>query len=337
MKYRSTIVYLAAVLLLGGLYFWVIHLEKEEQAREKEAKVLFNLDADELELITLERQHGTGSLVIERTGDETGGNLWTITAPVTTGADDFSVNEIARLLPSLKYERIVEEDPSDPASFGLDPPALTVSWKAEDLRGSLLIGERNPIDRRAYYAATGDKSRVFLLGSGDTEVLDKDLYELRDKGLFTITSDRVTRFVLERPSGTWSFIKSGETMWALEGEPEITLDPEQISAAVRRLTWEEAASFEEEQADNLEPYGLEQPSLRILLSDGEFHEELLLGDPVAVEEEEPRRYARIASRPHVMTVRETLLERHLPSSLEEILASAHPETLFGHSKFPIQK
>ncbi len=318
MKYRSTIVYLVAVLLLGGLYFWVKHREEQEQAREEEARILFQLDSDDLELITLERPDGKGPLAIERTGEETGGNSWTITAPVKTAADDFAVNNIARILTLLKHERVIEEKAPDPASFGLAPPALTLSWKAEGLNGSLMIGERSPIDRSVYYAATADKGRVFLIGSTDKEALDKDLYDLRDKSFFTITSDRVTRFVIEKPSVSWSFVKSGETLWALEGEPGITLDSEQISAAVRRLTWEEAASFEEEQAETLEPYGLDQPIFRILLSDGTLHEELLVGDAME-DEKEPRRYARMASRPQVVTVRETLLDQHIPASLEEVL------------------
>ena len=107
-------------------------------------------------------------------------------------------------------------------------------------------------------------------------------------------------------------------MWAVEGEPEVAPDSEQVSATVRRITWAEAASFEQERTDELEPYGLDRPSFRILLSDGILHEELLVGDAVAAEKEEPARYARMASRPHVVTLPESLLD-HLSASLEEVL------------------
>lgn len=319
MKYRSTMIYLAAVLILGAVYLWVIQREKEEQTRVEEAKILFQPAPDDLEVISLERPDGTGPIVIEKTKEQAGGNTWAITAPVRTAVDHFTVNRIARLIPSLKHERIVDEGGSDLARFGLEPPALTLFWRAQGQEGSLSIGERSPVDRSAYYAVTGDKTRVFLFASSDKELLDKGLYDLRDKSLFTLPWDGVKRFVLERPSGSWIFTKSEENMWTLEGAPEVTLNSERISAAVRRLTWEEAASFEDEHTEALKPYGLDKPSFRILLSDGTLHEELLLGDPVGLEGKEDRRYARMASGSQVMTVRETLLNQHLPSSLGEFV------------------
>jgi len=318
LNYRSTLVYLVIALLLGGLYLWDVRSEKEEKALEEEAKVLFpELESEKLERIELARADET--IVLQRIAEDASDASWTITAPVETEADDFSVNRITTLLPHLKYTRIIGQEVEDPTSFGLESPAFTLAWKAQEGEGALSVGEESPIDKD-FYAMKGKGGRVFLLAASDKAVLDKTLYDLRNKQLFTLPSDRVNRFALERPSGSWSFVKSGETTWALEGNPRFPLNSEQIGSAVRRLTWAEAASFERERADALEPYGLDRPSHRILLSDGDTSEELLLGDR-AGEGEEAGRYARLASRPWIVTVEEGLLEE-LPASLEEIRREA---------------
>ncbi|MCF8062717.1 MAG: DUF4340 domain-containing protein [Deltaproteobacteria bacterium] len=314
MKYRSTIVYLVIALLLGGLYLWDVRSEKEEKAREEEARVLFpEAVSGKLERIELTR--GNETIVVQRIAEDASEDSWTITSPVETAADDFSVNRITSLLPHLKHTRIVEREAKDPASFGLENPALTLAWKTEEQQGALSVGDESPVDKD-FYAMKGKDGLVFLLAAGDKEVLDKSLYDLRDKQLFTLPSGGITRLELERPSGSWAFVKSGETTWAMESEPDFPLDSEQVNTVVRRLTWEEAASFEREQADALEPYGLDRPAHRIVLSDGDTTEELLVGDPAGAEGE-ARRYARLASRPQVLTVDESLLEE-LPASLEEL-------------------
>ncbi len=313
MKYRTTIVYLIALLLLAGVYYWDVRREKQEQSQEDEAKVLFQLESEDIERITLER--GEETIAITRIAEDKSDNTWTITAPVETAADDYNVNRISSLLPHLKYTRIMEEDAENPGAFGLDPPALTISWETEDRRGSLCVGEESPIDKD-FYAKEEDENRVFLITAAYKDTLGMDLYDLRDKRLFTLTSDRVTRFSYQGPSGSWTFTKSGETTWALEGDAEFPVDSERINAAVRHLTWAEAASFEQEQVDTLEPYGLDSPSHRIELFDGKTSEALLVGEATKSGEEE-RRYARMASRPQVLTVPETLLQ-DLPASSQEI-------------------
>lgn len=314
MRYRSTILYLVAALILAGIYFLDVQREKKEQAREEEARVLFAEIPEDLARLTIERADRI--LVLERASDGNDEKVWSVTAPVRTEADAFSVNRITRLLPHLTYTRIVQESADDLALFGLNEPRLVLTWAADGTEGTLSIGEESPIDKD-FYAKTGDQPRVVLLAAHDKEVLDQDLYELRDKRLFTLTYDRVTRFGMDRTSGSWTFVKSGETTWALEGDPAFPVDSERVNAIVRKLSWEEVASFEEEEAKDLSPYGLDAPDLRISLAAGETREELHVGKPVEEEKGEVRRFARMLQRPQVLTVKSELLQE-IPASLEDL-------------------
>lgn len=314
MRYRSTIFYLVAALVLGGVYFLDVRSEKKEAARDEEARILFPDIPDTLTRLTIERTDGT--VVLEKPSDGEKEKAWMVTAPVRTKADGFAVNRVTSLLPHLKYTRVVRESVDDLGSFGLADPALVITWAGDDAEGSLSIGEESPIEKD-FYARTGDQPRVVLLPAHNKEVLDKDLYDLRDKRLFTLPYDRVTRLAVEQPSGSWAFVKSGETMWALEGEPDFAVDSERVNRVVRKLSWEEIASFEEEEAKELSPYGLEAPDLRIALSDGETREELHVGKVVEEEEGEARRYARMVQKPQVLTVKTGFLQE-IPASLEDL-------------------
>lgn len=320
MRYRSTIVYLVAALVLGGIYFLDIRSEKKEEAREEEAKVLFPSIPEELTRLTLRR--GERTVVLEKAveaGEAKGEKAWIVKEPVETGADTFSVNRITSLLPHLKFTRIIQES-GDTGSFGLEPPPLVLAWAGAGRTGSLSIGEKSPIDQ-GFYAQTGDGPRIFLLAAHDKEILDKDLFDLRDRRLFTFGYDRVTRISLERPNRSWSFVKSGETTWTLEGDSAFPVDSEKLGAAVRHLTWEEAASFEKEEAKDLSPYGLDRPALRVTLRAGEDREQLLVGkSPDGMKDgEEKRLYARMAERPHIVTIKAGPLEE-LPQTLEDVRA-----------------
>ena len=314
MRYRSTILYLVAALVLGGVYFLDVRSEKKEEAREEKARILFPDIPDTLTRLAIERADGT--VVLERTSGGENEEAWMVTAPVRTEADAFSVNRITSLLPHLTCSRVVRESADDLGSFGLDDPALGVTWAGDKTSGSLSIGEQSPMDKD-FYARTGDQPRIVLLAAHNKEVLDKDLYDLRDKRLFTLAYDRVTRMAVEQPSGAWAFVKSGETTWALEGDPDFPMDSDRVNAIVRKLSWEEAASFEEEESNDLSPYGLDTPGLRIALSGGETREELHVGKVVEEGEGEARRYARTLQRPQVLTVKAEFLQ-DLPESLEDL-------------------
>jgi len=318
LRYRSTLIYLLAALILGGLYFWDVRSERQEEAKEDAERVIFQVDGDKLRRIALKRPDQ--EIVLQKTGDAEEEAVWRITEPVDTEADSYAVNYVANLLPALKHTRIIEENPEDLAPFNLEEPGLTVSWATEGEAGGLLIGGQSPMDK-GFYAKKQEDPRVFLIALNDKEILDKTLYDLRDKGLFSFAYDEPTRLEIQGPGQNWAFVKSGETTWALPEDPDFPLDSEEVSSVVRRLTWEEAASFEAEKAEDLKTYGLEVPLHRIVLSNGEKREELLVGSPAGGDE--GGLYARMAERPQVVTIKKETLEG-LPASLEE-LRTEEPE------------
>lgn len=96
----------------------------------------------------------------------------------------------------------------------------------------------------------------------DTETTPSD-YELADS-IFTSEKDDIVWMQINNPSGSFSFQKDGDN-WICAEKPEIELKQE----TVNNLAWDyidlKPNRTIEEQAENLEQYGLEQPQASISL------------------------------------------------------------------------
>ena len=126
-----------AVILLVGLYLYETRTgEREEKARE-EAKLLLQVQSDQLESITLKRENGLIKLEKSRAADQ---EAWVIRSPVRTGADEVEVNQLKDRLVGLKYSRVISENTDELAKFGLENPVSVISYTAGEKEGLISIG-----------------------------------------------------------------------------------------------------------------------------------------------------------------------------------------------------
>ena len=99
----------------------------------------------------------------------------------------------------------------------------------------------------------------------------------------------------------------------MEGAEDLKIDPEKMEVFVRPTLWAEAQSFEKEEAADLEPYGLDPPQARVILSDENRTEEISYGKEAAPD----RVFAMVKGKPQVVTVRKRLLD-DLPQTKEDL-------------------
>ncbi|PKN63687.1 MAG: hypothetical protein CVU57_18255 [Deltaproteobacteria bacterium HGW-Deltaproteobacteria-15] len=310
MKYRLTLVYLAAAIILVGLYFYETRTEQEKTESSFEATRLFQSRAEQIDGVTIVRK--SGEITLEKSDDKEA-KEWQITAPLKTGADTIAVDALTRSIADLRYERMVSES-TDYAQFGLDDPELTVSFRAGEKGDSIAFGATNPLGN-SVYARKGEGRKVYLISAAARKELDKDLYDLRNKVLFSLVPEQVNRVVLVQGSEKWSFTRK-EKEWFMEGDESLKVDQERVESLIRETITAFPASFEEEKASDLGAYGLSLPKARVALSNGRKTEEILYGDPLKRKEKEGFIYAAVAGKPKVVSVRKRLLE-DLPKTKEE--------------------
>jgi hypothetical protein len=311
LKYRSTLVYLVLAILLVAFYFYETRKEEKKKSAEEETSFLFSVKPDDVTSLSL--KSGDQEMRFEKKS-----GTWEILHPVRGGVDSFALTRLLSRLTGLKSLRLIAESPKDLSEFGLHQPEVTLTFKAGGQDNTLLIGHISPIEK-GYYVSKGGEEKVYFVSGDDKKALDRPLIELRDKKLFTIKTDLVRRVIIERKGERWVLDKK-EGRWVFEGHEGLKIDPEKVEVFVRPTLWAEAQSFENEEAADLQPYGLDAPQARISLSDETQTEEISYGKEAAPD----RIFAAVKGKPQVVTVRKRLLD-DLPKTEEDLAEKENKE------------
>ncbi|UCG13725.1 MAG: DUF4340 domain-containing protein [Deltaproteobacteria bacterium] len=270
MKTRTALIYLAVFLILGGYfyYFEVVrreaHLEREEVARH-----LFQVDKDQISALTLQRAESK-AISLEKKGS------WRIAEPLSSRADSFAVSSLLTTLDSLKLEREVESTVEDLKPYGLDKPRLQLSFLAAGTWHHLSIGDKAPVGDQ-FYASADEPNRVLLVPGTEWQPLDKTLFDLRGKELFTLKSEDVDRIEIDRSDEKIIIARVEKDRWQAPNAPEVKVKTSKVESLLNELIWLRARQFLEEEAD-IARHGLAPPRIRVSLSSPEKTETLLIGD-----------------------------------------------------------
>jgi len=310
LRYRSTILYLVAALLLVGLYLYDIHQDKKKEQVEKTAKILLGIKTDQIEGIILAEGNETIALQKTKGTDE---NAWNINAPIRAAADSPAIERLKNRLANLKYTRVITETTDDLVRFGLDDPSFIITYNTGQVSGQLAFGSLTPLED-GYYCNKDRDKRIYLVDKFDKDQLFTSLFELRDKRLFTLSPEKVNQFIIDRGTEKWTLIKK-EGQWQFEDDEDFRVDTQKIDTLVRKFAWAKATSFEKEGVNDPEPFGLDSSAVVVTLSDGNISQAILLGNPVKLKRTEI--YAKIKDQPRLVTVNKWLLN-DLPQNREKI-------------------
>jgi hypothetical protein len=311
--YRSTFIYLLVVILFLGFYIFETRRDEKQKTEQEAMKALFSFKPEDLTRLTLRRENQ--EIVLKKRDD----GEWEITEPLRTPADPLALSRVRNTLAVLKYLRIISKNPGELSEFGLDPPDFVIFYNAGDEEGSLAFGYKSPVED-GFYALKGTDRTVYLVWRPDKNDLDKTLFDLRDKGLFTLQGDQVERLAIERPGHTWVLDKI-EEKWFLHGQENIEINQEKVGDILRTTLVAEALSFVKEEVDDLEPYGLDHPQARLVVSGDDQTQEILFG----WHPEERAVYATITGKSQILTVPKRLLDE-IPETLEGLKAAEKEES-----------
>ena len=297
-RLRSTLVLLVLFLAIGG-YAWFVERERPPASEADANENAFDVAAGRIVDLTVNA--GSGDVtVLTRTENEID---WVVTAPVETEADDNAATAIATTLAALEIRRVVEEEATDLAPFGLTEPSVSVTFATPDGEPlTLAVGDETPTGGERY-AAIGD--RVILVADFVESTLNRTTFELRDRSILEFTGPDVTSFSVEQDDDALRFAKA-DSQWRVVEPLEARADFGLVEALVGRLGSGEMIAIESESAaeDALEPFGLDDPRLSATVEVGGESYTLLVGD----ENPETTVYARDAARGLVFTIDAALVD-----------------------------
>lgn len=270
---------LVLALAAGAWAWWGVHLaDEEEAARADAAERLVEMARDEVRLLEIEA--GGESTRLEKRDGE-----WRLLAPVRAAADRGAVETLLDRLDSARRARTLEVE--DPAKYGLDAPGVRVAIQdAAGKREEVAIGASNDFDGSVFVR---DAQRKVVTAPGSLRTaLDKRPFHLRDKRIVVFGADALAS--LELSGGVR--LERQEGSWMLVGDARERADEEEVESLIRALQDLRATAFAAEEPEDLAPFGLDDPRLRIEL-------QLEQGEPLSLAfgERDGKAFVRLGEGP----------------------------------------
>jgi len=306
MKTRTALVYLAVFVVLGAyFYYFEVVRHKSRTEQEEAALHLFRIDKDTITTVLLDKGQPK-PISIKRNSH------WHIVGPINSPADELAVESLLTSLTSLKMEREVKNNAEDLQPYGLEKPQLKVSFSANSSRHHLRIGAKTVVGNQ-YYASVDQENRVVLIGASQQQSLNKSLFDLRRKELFTFEKDEVKTIAVESAEVEMTLKKLDGERWQSQTKPDARIKSSKVDTLLGRLVWLQAKRFLDNPVDPVTQLGLAPARIRISLSNKERTETLLLGDST----KDQSVYAKGDGLTGIALVEDKLLEQ-LPTSLTDL-------------------
>ena len=232
MKIRGLLAAIAVFAILAGVLYWSDHRKSGADAAKPSADSapsILKLDENSITKLELKRKDAP-PIRLTKTGSD-----WKITEPKLFAADQSTVSSLLSTVASLESERLVDEKSSDLRRYGLQQPSLELDVTEKDGRMQcLLLGDDTPAGSAVYAALAGDP-RVFTVASYHKTTIDKNLNDLRDKRLLTVSPDKVSRMEIAGKKSDMEFGHNRDEWQILKPKP-MRADSTVVSELVSKLT-----------------------------------------------------------------------------------------------------
>jgi hypothetical protein len=254
-------------ILMGVIVVWLA-MERVFPKKIEEGKhpALFgNLEADKVKEIRLER--GQEQIALKNTQG------WRIESPISVNADDRMVADILQTLTTLSPERILTGSDKALKEFGLDSPKLKIHFLSQGRWLDLVVGNKTAVGT-SYYAKASTSQNPLLINEYQFRALDRSLFDLRNKKLFSFSQDQVQFLEIRQKNKTYILVKDSKG-WQVKNQAELRLNSLKVNTFIGDLFWVRVTGFDG--GEGKEPtWGLGHLQAQIILgSDKNRPEEIL--------------------------------------------------------------
>ncbi len=255
MKFKTTLLLFGIfILLFTALYFF----EFRSQGEENEDAMLISFASEDVEKIIFKNDWQT--IQFQREEEE-----WLITDPIEAKADKYEVNRLADDFSNLRIERVVEEEPSDLEKYGIPQKEIEFYTKGQDIPIKIQIGIQNPLDN-TFFAKKVEEKRVVLIPSSLKSLLEKKVFDFRQKDIFKFESDQAKSIKLRAKGIQWEAEKEDED-WFLRKPVNALVQKNKINDILFALSNLKAKEFvsEEKKDEEIKNYELDKPDYEVAI------------------------------------------------------------------------
>ena len=233
------------------------------------------------------------------------GDTWSIVAPAQMETDATEVAGVISQLESLESVKVIDENPTSAAPFGLDPPRIRVSFKnTGDATSKVLLLGNKTATGSDLYAKLGNEPKVFLISSYLETNFNKKAFDLREKTALKFTRADVNAVTLVQGTTRLSLTKTGND-WRLT-TPASRADSAAVDALISQIEQAKMTGISSDNATpaELKDKGLDKPQAVVTIGAGSASAELAIGN----KEDDTHVFARDLSRPLIFSIDKAVLD-----------------------------
>jgi hypothetical protein len=262
------------------------------------------------DLARVEVQRSAGKYTLERSKDG-----WRVVLGKPIDADTLKVDQLATTLSTLEAVEYASEAPKPDElgpQYGLEKPALVVRLEFTDTKKpaqTLAVGKARTGSKAGWFARLVDGTKttpVFVIPNDVHNSLDHDALAYLPTQLWQTFPEDVTAVRIHRQGEEEYRVVRDGAGWKIAGPFDAPAVTALANALLADLSSPQCTGYKTNDAANLTEWGLDKPHLTITLSTKEGKEHtLLIGGAV---KDGVGRYAKMADRPAVFVVADTLLK-----------------------------
>ncbi|HOO36767.1 MAG TPA: DUF4340 domain-containing protein [Deltaproteobacteria bacterium] len=244
MRLKTLLISLGILVILAGYYYYFeLYQPMAEQAEKEKARQIFTLDTSDIEQISI---YGANTISLSKKDSR-----WWITTPIEKPADSSAVESLLFTLAGLRTQRSLGEV-SSLRDLGLDPPELSLVFKTKEAEFFLNIGGQTPT-KNYCYAGSSTRDDIFLINAYEKSGVDKDLFTLRDKHLFSLPYADIQRITIKRHALILEFLRNSDGLWHLFGDEARKVKTSKMNEFLGTLCRLEAQAYTSESQAPGEP------------------------------------------------------------------------------------
>jgi hypothetical protein len=301
---RTTLFLLLGAVILGAAvyYFdWRRSQKESEKPPADATKLAFSIQPQDITSLAIKHPANPAEPTLQFENID---EVWRITQPLETRADQASLDGI---IDGLASARIAQTEPGAPDRlkvYGLDPPAVSLEFQLRSgAKHAVALGKKDFSGISVYAIVDGAKD-VALLPESLLISSAKSLRDLRDRGVLHIAGDKVVSFDLRNSSRQLS-AKKGKDQWEFTKPAGSRGDAGNIGALFASLGSAKWSNVASESPDNPAKYGLANPTLTFTAVDDKGKSATL----IVGKKEGDQYFARDTSAPMIFLINEDLYKK----------------------------
>jgi hypothetical protein len=206
---KKTMVGVGMLILMGAILYWDERQTKQDQANQELKNRAMEFVAPDVSTVSIVNREPALTITLARTED---GIQWKLVAPVNAVAESTVVDNLLKTMLEFKFEKVVSQDQSRLADFGLDQPTRIVRLEHKGgSKSELIIGKAAPVGYSVYFQV-GGKPDVMIGSQYLITATAKTLQEFRSKKILEVEAKDVA---------SMGYVVGGERVLSLEQRNDV--------------------------------------------------------------------------------------------------------------------